>query len=106
MTMQTTAPILRLQDASLSLNGNTGVVDILHQINLDVAKGETLGLIGPSGSGKSSLLMLMGGLEEFQRNFQIEIKKELLNRTFKVTLKSTFQKGTLNSKIKRNFKMR
>ncbi len=36
---------------------------ILHGITLDVHKGETLGLIGPSGSGKSSLLMLMGGLE-------------------------------------------
>lgn len=64
MTSQNTAPILCLQDASLSLNGNTGVVDILHQINLDVFAGETLGLIGPSGSGKSSLLMLMGGLEQ------------------------------------------
>lgn len=30
---------------------------------MDVQKGETLGLVGPSGSGKSSLLMLMGGLE-------------------------------------------
>lgn len=39
-------------------------MDILHDITLDVADGETLGLIGPSGSGKSSLLMLMGGLEQ------------------------------------------
>jgi len=38
-------------------------VRILHGITLDVHKAETLGLIGPSGSGKSSLLMLMGGLE-------------------------------------------
>ena len=59
-----TDPILSLKDASLSLNGNAGPVDILHSITLDVAKGETLGLIGPSGSGKSSLLMLMGGLEQ------------------------------------------
>ncbi len=43
--------------------GNAGRVDILHGISLDVKQGETLGLIGPSGSGKSSLLMLMGGLE-------------------------------------------
>jgi putative ABC transport system ATP-binding protein len=57
-------PILSLQDASLSLIGNTGPVDILHGIKLDVTAGETLGLIGPSGSGKSSLLMVMGGLEQ------------------------------------------
>ena len=56
-------PVLSLQDARLSLDGNAGRVDILHGITLDVIKGETLGLVGPSGSGKSSLLMLMGGLE-------------------------------------------
>lgn len=56
--------ILSLNDAKLSLSGNAGKVDILHGITLDVQRGETLGLVGPSGSGKSSLLMLMGGLEQ------------------------------------------
>ncbi len=58
-----TDPVLALKDVTLSLNGNAGMVEILHGITLDVHKGETLGLIGPSGSGKSSLLMIMGGLE-------------------------------------------
>ncbi|MFK7744180.1 MAG: ABC transporter ATP-binding protein [Roseobacter sp.] len=56
-------PIYSLKDAMLSLDGNAGQVDILHGISFDVQKGESIGLIGPSGSGKSSLLMLMGGLE-------------------------------------------
>ena len=58
-----TSPVISLTDTALSLDGNAGRVDILHGITLDVHKGETLGLVGPSGSGKSSLLMLMGGLE-------------------------------------------
>jgi putative ABC transport system ATP-binding protein len=59
-----TNPILSISNTHLSLDGNAGRVDILHDISLDVASGETLGLVGPSGSGKSSLLMLMGGLEQ------------------------------------------
>lgn len=58
-----TTPVLSLQNAALSLDGNAGRVNILHDISLTVSQGETLGLVGPSGSGKSSLLMLLGGLE-------------------------------------------
>lgn len=57
-------PVLSLTETRLSLDGNAGRVDILHGITLSVKAGETVGLTGPSGSGKSSLLMLMGGLEQ------------------------------------------
>ncbi len=39
------------------------MVNILKGISLRVEAGERIGLVGPSGSGKSSLMMLMGGLE-------------------------------------------
>ncbi|WP_397544579.1 ATP-binding cassette domain-containing protein [Roseovarius salis] len=58
------SPILSLAGASLELQGNAGPVRILDAITLDVHRRETVGLVGPSGSGKSSLLMLMGGLEQ------------------------------------------
>jgi putative ABC transport system ATP-binding protein len=57
------SPVISLHDAALTLKGNAGPVNILSGVTLDVRRGETLGLVGPSGSGKSSLLMLMGGLE-------------------------------------------
>jgi putative ABC transport system ATP-binding protein len=60
--MQT--PIISLQGVHLSLPSSAGLVHILKGVDLEVLKGETIALIGPSGSGKSSLLMLIGGLEQ------------------------------------------
>lgn len=57
-------PILSLKDVSLSLRSNAGMISILKKITLDVPPSQSIGLVGPSGSGKSSLLMLLGGLEK------------------------------------------
>ncbi|CUH79138.1 ABC transporter ATP-binding protein [Tropicibacter naphthalenivorans] len=70
-------PVLSLKDVTLSLKGNAGNVEILHGISLDVAKGETIGLIGPSGSGKSSLLMVMGGLERATSGSVLALGRDL-----------------------------
>jgi len=41
-----------------------GPVEVLHEINIDVAEGEFLVLVGPSGCGKSTLLNMIAGLED------------------------------------------
>lgn len=72
-----TDQILELTDARLTLQGNAGPVDILRGITLSVSRGESVGLIGPSGSGKSSLLMLMGGLERATGGSVIALGQDL-----------------------------
>ncbi len=44
---------------------HTGEVEIraLHDVDLDIARGEFVVLLGPSGSGKSTLLNILGGLD-------------------------------------------
>ena len=62
--MHNPPPALQLQDVTLTLKSLAGPVDILAGVSLQVPAGQTLALTGPSGSGKSSLLMVAAGLEK------------------------------------------
>jgi len=55
--------IIRLESVDLTLSALAGPVEILRGLSLEVARGETLSVVGPSGSGKSSMLMVIAGLE-------------------------------------------
>ncbi|NBB83574.1 MAG: ATP-binding cassette domain-containing protein [Alphaproteobacteria bacterium] len=56
-------PVARLAQARLAYPGPGGEVVVLDGIDLVVAAGEIVGITGTSGSGKSSLIALVGGLE-------------------------------------------
>jgi lipoprotein-releasing system ATP-binding protein len=58
------ADILRLAGVTKSYNLGTPIeTEILHGIDLELARGEFAALIGPSGSGKSTLLHILDLLE-------------------------------------------
>ncbi len=59
----TDAPPLILDDVGLTLPSAAGPVEILRHLSLTLNAGERVALVGPSGSGKSSLIAVAAGLE-------------------------------------------
>ena len=72
---QVGAPILRIT----ALRKSYGAHEVLKGIDLDVARGEVVAIIGKSGSGKSTLLRCINGLEVFQQGSLIVDGRHLLH---------------------------
>jgi energy-coupling factor transporter ATP-binding protein EcfA2 len=56
--------VIRARNVTLSFGSGTTRTDVLRGIDLDVPRGQSLAILGPSGSGKSSLMAVLSGLEQ------------------------------------------
>ena len=56
-------PLIDLSDVRLTLGKGAAKTDILHGIDFRLEEGERVAILGASGSGKSSLMAVIGGLE-------------------------------------------
>jgi putative ABC transport system ATP-binding protein len=54
---------IRASNVTLTLGAEDARVEILRGVDLDVPLGKSVALLGPSGSGKSSLMAVLAGLE-------------------------------------------
>ncbi|MFD5659718.1 ABC transporter ATP-binding protein [Streptomyces hirsutus] len=61
--MSGTDVLVACQDAALTFGRGPTAVVAVHGANLSITPGDRLAIVGPSGSGKSSLLHLLAGLE-------------------------------------------
>ena len=66
MTPQPSPHLLTVRDLNVTFSG-ARTVQALHGVNLSLAAGETLGLLGESGSGKSVTLRTLLRINPLQR---------------------------------------
>src|SRR5262250_2894734 len=57
------APLVEIRGVTKTYRRGGETIEVLHGIDLDLARGDFVALMGPSGSGKTTLLNLIGGLD-------------------------------------------
>ncbi|HEX7069562.1 MAG TPA: ATP-binding cassette domain-containing protein, partial [Rhodothermales bacterium] len=61
--VQPAAPLLSARDLTRHYPSGNTVLEVLRGVSLDVRRGEVVAVVGESGTGKSTLLHLLGALD-------------------------------------------
>ncbi len=72
-------PLISLQSVTKRFYSNTSKIEILKDASLDIYKGETIAIVGSSGIGKSTLLNIIGTLDNPDSGNVFFKKKNLLS---------------------------
>ena len=82
--MDSSDVIIDLKGVSFGYHGNQSQRPVLHGLNLQINRGERVGLIGPNGSGKTTLFhLLMGLLKPSQGEIVVFGKKRQQEKDFR-----------------------
>lgn len=74
--------VLEAHDLAKSYRGGDGgVIHVLSGVNLEVARGEMVAVVGASGAGKSTLLHLLGALDRPTRGYVVLMGEPIHDRS-------------------------